>query len=124
MEEALRLGGVAGVAGRRPKRMSLTQSRRLQLAAEKTGTPIFLLRAPDDAMVSAARSLWRIRPVPAARDRFGLMKNPRWHIVLERARGGGMGEWMVEWDHDALCLRLPPVLADRTVVAGKTQKRA
>jgi protein ImuA len=124
MEEALRLGGPAGVIGRRPGRMSLTQSRRLQLAAEKTGTPIFLLRAPSDAMVSAARSLWRIQPVPSARDRFGLMTYPRWHIVLERAQGGGMGEWVVEWDHDTLCLRLPPVLADRTVLPGKTQKRA
>jgi protein ImuA len=124
MEEALRLGGAAAVLGRRTPRMTLTASRRLQLAAEKTGTPIFLLRAPADTMFSAARSLWRVAPAPSARDRFGLMTNPRWTIALIRARGGGIGEWMVEWDHDALCLRLPPVLADRTAHTGKTQKRA
>jgi protein ImuA len=124
MEEALRLGGLAGVVGRRTQRMTLTASRRLQLAAEKTGTPIFLLRAPGDIAASAARTLWRVAPAPAARDRFGLMTNPRWTIALIRARGGGMGEWVLEWDHDALCLRLSPLLADRTVPAGKAQKRA
>jgi protein ImuA len=124
MEEALRLGGLGAVIGRRTPRMNLTASRRLQLAAEKTATPIFLLRAPGDALVSAARTLWRVAPAPSARDRFGLMTNPRWTIALIRARGGGMGEWMVEWDHDALCLRLSPVLADRTVLAGTAQKRA
>jgi protein ImuA len=124
MEEALRLGGVAAVVGRRTPRMSLTASRRLHLAAEKTGTPIFLLRAAEDTTFSAARSLWCVSPAPSARDRFGLMTNPRWTVALIRARGGGTGEWMVEWDHDALCLRLPPVLADRTALAGKAQKRA
>jgi protein ImuA len=124
MEEALRIGGLAAVIGRRTPRMTLTQSRRLQLAAESSTTPIFLFRDYGDDMPSAARTVWRISPSPAARDRFGYMTNPRWQVALERTRGGGVGEWVVEWDHDALCLRLPPALANRTVSAAEAQKRA
>jgi protein ImuA len=124
MEEALHLGGLGAVIGQRPLKMTLTASRRLQLAAEATATPILLLRSPRDDTISAARSVWRVASLPAARDRFGLMTCPRWHVALTRTRGGGVGEWMVEWDHDALCLRLAPAMADRAPSAGFAQKRA
>jgi protein ImuA len=112
MEEALRIG-VGAVVGARPRDMDLTASRRLQLAAQHSGTPIFLLRAHDDRQPSAAVSRWRIAAVPGARDRFGLFGEPRWRVALEYAKGGRPGEWVVEWNHAAHCLRLPAVLADR-----------
>ncbi|MBU6299536.1 MAG: ImuA protein [Alphaproteobacteria bacterium] len=112
MEEALRVGARA-VIGARTRDMDLTASRRLQLAAQRSGTPIFLLRTHDDCRPSAAVSRWRVAVLPAARDRFGLFSNPRWHIALEYARGGRCGEWVVEWNHETLCLRLPSILADR-----------
>jgi len=113
MEEALRIGAGA-VVGARPRDMDLTASRRLQLAAQHSGTPIFLLRAHDDRQPSAAVSRWRIASVPGARDRFGLFGEPRWRVALEYAKGGRCGEWVVEWNHAAHRLRLPAVLADRT----------
>lgn len=122
MEEALRLGGLAAVMGAR-ERMDLTMSRRLQLAAESSGTPIFLLRGKDDENLSAARTRWRVAPCPASRDRFGLMEHARWRVTLERARGPG-GEWIMEWDHAAFSLRLSSAMADRTVRAGEEKKIA
>jgi protein ImuA len=104
--------------------MDLTMSRRLQLAAEETHTPIFLLRSINDGSLSAARTRWRVTPLRAARDRFGLMRHARWHVALERSRGGGAGEWVLEWNYDALCLRLPSLLAGRTAFAGEEKKSA
>jgi protein ImuA len=112
MEEALRIG-VGAVVGARPRDMDLTASRRLQLAAQHSGTPVFLLRAHDDRQPSAAVSRWRVAAMPGARDRFGLFGEPRWRVALEYAKGGHPGEWVVEWNHAALRLRLPAVLADR-----------
>ncbi|MEE8437946.1 MAG: hypothetical protein V3S07_00040 [Micropepsaceae bacterium] len=124
MEEALRTGGFAAIIGARARKMDLTMSRRLQLAAEETHTPIFLLRRTNDDALSAARTRWRITPLRAARDRFGLMRHARWHVALERARGGKTGEWVLEWNYDALCLRLSSLLAGRTAFAGEEKKSA
>lgn len=113
MEEALRIGAGA-VIGARTRDMDLTASRRLQLAAQQSGTPIFLLRGHNDRQPSAAVSRWRVAVLPSARDRFGLFGKPRWHVALEYAQGGRCNEWVVEWDHETLRLRLSSVLADRT----------
>lgn len=123
MEEGLRSGGLAAVLGARGH-MDLTMSRRLQLAAESSGTPIFLLRAPRDEKPSAARTRWRVGPAPAARDRFGLLGHARWHVALERARGGEGREWIMEWNHEAFSLCLSSKLADRSVFPGEAKKSA
>lgn len=113
MEEGLRLGGIAAVIGVRAKAMGLTASRRLQLAAEQANTPVFLLRNYNDIAPSAAVTRWRVSPAPSARDASGFYKNACFHIALDYARGGKTGEWALEWDHDALLLRLSSVLGDR-----------
>jgi len=115
MEEALRSGSFAAIIGARARKMDLTMSRRLQLAAEETQTPILLLKHAKDETASAARTRWRVSPLPAARDRFGLMRRARWHIALERTRAGSGGEWVLEWNRDALRLCLSSLLA-----GGKT----
>lgn len=122
MEEALRLGGVGAVVGTRPRGMDLTASRRLQLAAEAAAIPIFLFRPHQDDEASAAATRWRIAPQRAAQDGLGFFDRPRWQAALERVRGGRPGEWVVEFDHDALCLRLPAGLgsAARQEAAGRT----
>jgi protein ImuA len=107
MEEALRIGGIGAVVGTRNAKLDLTASRRLQLAAEAAGLPVFLLRTHKDDTHSAGCTRWRVAPHKAAKDGFGFFANPRWHVALERVRGGRTGEWVVEWNHDALCLRLP-----------------
>lgn len=113
MEEGLRLGGIAAVIGARVKTMDLTASRRLQLAAEQANIPVFLLRHYNDSTPSVAVTRWRVSLAPSARDQFGFTKNARFRVALDYARGGKTGEWVMEWDHDALLLRLSSVLGDR-----------
>jgi protein ImuA len=113
MEEGLRLGGIAAVIGARPKAMDLTSSRRLQLAAEQANIPVFLLRHYNDHAPSAAVTRWRVSPAPSARDEFCFYKNARFRVALEYARGGKTGEWAMDWEHDALSLRLSSALDDR-----------
>jgi len=113
MEEGLHLGGIAAVIGARAKAMDLTASRRLQLAAEQAHTPVFLLRPYNDHAPSAAVTRWRVSPAPSAHDEFGFTKNARFRVALEYARGGKTGEWVMEWDHGALLLRLSSALGDR-----------
>jgi len=112
MEEALR-AGVGAVIGERPKGLHLTASRRLHLAAEKAESRVFQLRASEDGLPSPAIARWRVAPMPPSRDRFGFVAAPRWHAVLERVRGGAVGEWVVELDHEAHRLRLSSLLGDR-----------
>jgi protein ImuA len=119
MEEGLRLGGIAAVLGARAKAMDLTASRRLQLAAEQAATPVFLLRNYNDSASSAAVTRWRVSPAPSSRDEFGFTKNARFRVALEYARGGKPGEWVMEWNSDALLLRLSSALGDRAAGEGR-----
>ena len=72
MEEGLRHRGLAGVVGELDGRLTLTASRRLQLAAEASGvTAIVLRRArrhddPTLAEPNAAVTRWRLTALPSA----------------------------------------------------------
>ncbi|MGI9502216.1 MAG: ImuA family protein [Geminicoccaceae bacterium] len=81
----------------------LIASRRLSLASSAHRTFCFLLPVHHGREPSAARTRWRINPVPSMPDPLdpkGLGK-PSWHLVLERSPGGRTGQWTVEWDHAA-----------------------
>ena len=111
IEEALRSRAVAAVAATIDK-LDLKTSQRLQLAALETARPLFLLRGAEMLEASAAATRWRVGAAGAARDRFGLIAHPRWHLLLERCRNGRAGEWMVEYDHVAHRFSLAAALAD------------
>jgi protein ImuA len=112
MEEALRSGAPAVVAGAIGKELDLKASQRLQLAARTSGLPLLLLRPAGAMGASAAATRWRIGAAAAARDRFGLLARWRWRVRLERCRNGRLGEWLVEWDHVAHRFCLAATLAD------------
>jgi protein ImuA len=107
MEEALREPGLGGVVGEIEGRFGLTASRRLQLAAEASGTIGFALRRsrrhddPDFDAPSAALTRWRITtlpsfpPLPHVPDVPGLGR-ARWRLELRRARGAASRAWIVE----------------------------
>ena len=107
MEEALRQRGLAGVVGELSGRLTLTASRRLQLAAEASGVPAIALRRsrcfddPALAEPTAAVTRWRVialpsaPPLPHAPDTPGLGR-PRWRLDLTRCRGGAPHGWIVE----------------------------
>ncbi|MBP7065701.1 hypothetical protein [Ferrovibrio sp.] len=90
----------------------LTETRRLQLAAEKSGSIGFLIRR--DRQASAALTRWRIEP--ARSDGY----RPSWRVTLERCRGAEAGfSWDVEWDYATLSFRLVAALADGSLAAAE-----
>jgi protein ImuA len=110
IEEAVRSGAPAAVASIIEK-LDLKTSQRLHLFATAASLPLFLIRPAHNLESSAAATRWRVGTAEAARDRFGLVTRPRWHLQLERARNGRPGEWVVEYDHVAHRFSLAAALA-------------
>ena len=82
MEEGLSFGGLAAVVGELV-RLPMTSSRRLQLAAEKTGTMGFALRrwrrqseASDYGQPTASTTRWRVSVLPRKRPRLLKPQSP------------------------------------------------
>ena len=96
-------------------RLDLKTSQKLQLAANDCGRPLFLIRPAPTLEASAAATRWRVGVAQAARDRFGLLTRPRWHLQLERCRNGRPGEWKVEYDHVTHRFSLAAALADHAL---------
>jgi protein ImuA len=127
MEECLRQPGIAGVVGEVGK-LSLTASRRLQLAAEGSGVAAFVFRraSPMDAAAggSAAVTRWRIRAAPGAPPGMAGLARSRWHVALERARGAEPRDWIVEACDAQGRLALPAELVYRPAPAEETRAAA
>jgi len=101
------LGAVAlGVCGA-PKALDLTATRRLALAAEKSGVTAFLVRQAAEPMPSAAQTRWQVRARPScAQD--GAPGAAAFDITLMRHRAGlPVMSFCVEWDHDQCAFRGP-----------------
>ena len=116
MEEALRCRRLAAVLGEAGD-VSLTGSRRLQLAAEAGGVTAILLRpAPrrESLPPSAALTRWRVAaapgPVGTDDDATQVPGNPCWQAELLRCRGGTPGRWLMEWCDETgdFALAAPP----------------
>ena len=106
MEEGLRHPVLACVVGE-VERLDLTASRRLQLAAEKSGVTAFVLRTPPrrqelQTEPIAAASRWRI--TPAIRS--------RWRLELFQSRSGATGEWIIDAPNAQGYFRLSSPVAD------------
>jgi len=129
MEEGVRHGSLAAVIGE-VGRADMTATRRLQLAAEESGTPALMLRRwkksaadPLDAP-SAAATRWRIAAAPsaplpgeiAAHEGVG---RARWRVALARQRGGPPHEWILEAPDAEARLALPARSGDRPDQAGR-----
>ena len=129
MEEGVRHGGLAAVIGE-VGRADMAATRRLQLAAEESGTPALLLRrwkkagADPLAAPSAAFTRWRIASAPAAGlphaiDPFGGIGRARWRVELARQRGGPTFTWLLEAPDAEARLALPARSGDRPDQAGR-----
>ncbi|HEX9932575.1 MAG TPA: protein ImuA [Allosphingosinicella sp.] len=112
MEEGLRHGGLAAVVGE-AGRVSMTATRRLQLAAEEGGTTALMLKrwrkAGEDplALPSAAVTRWRLACAPSERLSVPGLARPRWRLALERQRGGEPFNLIVEAPDEEARLALP-----------------
>jgi len=113
LEEGLG-GGLAAVVGE-VGAVTLTESRRLQLAAEAAGVTALLLRPPAAAAVpAAALTRWRLGTLPGATPP-GMpgVGRARWSAKLFRCRGGAAHAWEVEWRDETGDLALAAPLRDR-----------
>jgi protein ImuA len=86
--------------------LNLTESRRLQLAAEASGVTGFLLGAANSEPIASPITRWKISSVKARADqRFD---EPVWSVDLLYCRGGRPGNWTLEWRGHALkTMRVP-----------------
>lgn len=107
--EAIRcsaLGAVLLQPWGEPKVLDLTATRRLSLAAEASGVPALLLRAPARPAPSAAATRWEVRALPSRPLEADAPGRPAFAIRLLRHRGGiPEQEWQVEWDRDRGCFQ-------------------
>jgi protein ImuA len=101
-EEGLRHGGLGAVVAE-VARLSLTASRRLQLAAESSGTIGIAIRrwrrpaeAADFGQPTASVTRWRVSVLPAAPLPVPGVGRARWQLELIRCRAGESADFEVE----------------------------
>jgi protein ImuA len=92
MEEGLRcaaLGAVIGELWGDPASLDFTATRRLAVAAERSGVPAWLVRLGGAANLSGARMRWRVASEPSLANPFDRQAAgaPAWDAELFRARG-------------------------------------
>ena len=122
MEEGLRATGVAAVVGE-VGTFPAVASRRLQLAAERSGVTAFVLRrwrdgseaARERSLPNAAATRWRISALSSipVRGEPGV-GHPRWRVELLRCRGGKPACWEMEVADATGSLSLVATLADQS----------
>lgn len=75
--------------------LDLTDSRRLQLAAETSGATGFLLGSAGSAPIASAITRWKMSSATGkSGQRFD---QPVWAVDLLYCRGGRPGKWILEW---------------------------
>lgn len=88
--------------------LDLTASRRLALAAEKSGVTALLLRIDAAASPSAAQTRWEIRALPSVPLEADAPGAPALEMKLLRHRSGLPEQsWRLEWDRDQRTFREP-----------------
>jgi protein ImuA len=121
MEEGLRAPGLDAVVGE-VGTLPAVASRRLQLAAERSGVMAFLLRrwreggqaARERALPNAAVTRWRITALPSNTHRSEPgVGRPRWRVELLRCRSGEPACWEIEVSDATDSISLAAALADR-----------
>jgi len=120
MEEGLRAAGIGAVVGE-VRALAAVASRRLQLAAERSGITAFLLRrwrdggqaARERNLPNAAATRWRIAALPSEPTGEPGIGVPRWRVELLRCRGGKTAAWIMEAADATGLVSLSAGLADR-----------
>ena len=100
LEEGIRCRDLAFVIGElagNPRALDFTASRRLSLAAEQHGVPLYLVRLDAARDLSSARMRWEVRSAPSSVPRWNAAApgRPSWRAELFRARAHAPGEWIL-----------------------------
>ena len=113
MEEGIRCAALSAVVGEiwgDPRALDFTATRRLAVAAERSGVAAFLIRLGGHANLSGARMRWRIASAPSLENEL----DPRapgaaaWDAELFRARGHPPGRWTIAHEADRFHLVAEP----------------
>jgi protein ImuA len=130
MEEGLRAPGIAAVVGE-VGALPAVASRRLQLAAERSGITALLLRrwrdggqaARERVLPNTAVTRWRIAASPSQppRGEPGVGRS-RWRTELLRCRGGEPACWEVEGADATGHVSLAAALADRQAASVPAER--
>jgi protein ImuA len=96
-EEALKCDGLRAVVAEL-NHLSFPNSRRLQLAVEKSHVSGFILTPSTKATTNACVSRWKISSL-SSEQKNGLpgVGFPKLKVELKKMRNGKPGEWEVEW---------------------------
>ncbi len=122
MEEGVRCACLSAVIGEiwgDPRALDFTATRRLAVAAERSGTPCWLVRLGGSANLSGARMRWRIASAPSLLNELDPRApgTPAWDAELFRARGMPPGRWSIA--HEADRFHLVAGASDRTLGEGE-----
>jgi protein ImuA len=98
MEEALQCEGLAAVIAEIPE-LNFNNSRRLQLAVEKSRVTGFIIRQqPKIISTTASITRWKITPLPTKfLNGMPGLAFPRWNIELLKVRNGKPGNWQMQF---------------------------
>jgi len=113
MEEGVRCSCLSAVIGELwgdPAALDFTATRRLAVAAERSGTPCWLVRLGGIANLSGARMRWRIGSMPSLANDLDPRApgTPAWRAELFRARGAPPGTWNLAYEADRFHLVAEP----------------
>ena len=122
MEEGVRCAALSAVIGELwgdPRALDFTATRRLAVAAERSGTPCWLVRLGGIANLSGARMRWRIASAPSLVNPLDARAPgiPAWDAELFRARGYPPGHWAIA--HEADHFHLVAASGDRALGEGE-----
>jgi protein ImuA len=123
MEEGVRCSCLSAVIGELwgdPKALDFTATRRLAVAAERSGTPCWLVRLGGNANLSGARMRWRLASAPSLLNPLDPRAPgiPVWDAELFRARAMPPGHWNLA--HEADRFHLVAASGDRAL--GEEQR--
>jgi protein ImuA len=126
MEEALSFGGLGAVIGELV-RLPMVASRRLQLAAEKTGTMAIVVRrwrrqteANDFGQPTAATTRWRVSVLPSERLPVPGVGRARWLLELMRVKAGECADFEVGACDASGRIDLSPGLVDGSTASRRS----
>lgn len=130
MEEGLRHGGLSAVVAE-VARLSMTASRRLQLAAESSGTIGMAVRrwrrpteVADFGQPTASVTRWRVSVLPSAPLPVPGVGRSRWLLELIRCRAGESADFEVEACDATGRIALPSKVADGSPQKEIERRRA
>ncbi|MXO65212.1 ImuA family protein [Altericroceibacterium endophyticum] len=109
--DSVRHGGASAIILEMPGRaplFNLTASRRLTLAAERSGTMVLLARSQAPLMPSSAETRWQMASAPSSPLPAQAPGGPVFDLTLLRQKGGREGlHLQLEWDREKAAFQAP-----------------